>query len=83
MGDQQWMQQLAEVEDAATEAAFQQGAQPMVQEQQGPVTLCRSQLLLQGRLILKFESGQSSVKPSKVEPLVLQKNQSAMQVHLS
>ena len=37
MAEQQWMQQLAEVEDAATAAAFQQGAQQTVQEQQGPV----------------------------------------------
>ena len=35
--DQQWMQQLAEVGDAATEAAFQDGAQPTVQAQPRPV----------------------------------------------
>ena len=34
--EQQWVQQLAEVEDAATEAAFQQGAQPMPQVPQEP-----------------------------------------------
>ena len=36
MAEQQWMQQLAEVEDAATAAAFQQGTSPTPQVPQGP-----------------------------------------------
>ena len=34
MAEQQWMQQLAEVEDAATVEAFQQGAKTMLQDPQ-------------------------------------------------
>ena len=86
--EQQWMQQLSEVEDAATEAAFQKGAQPTVQEQQGPVrdedevptepASSPRQIDPQAR-----EWAVQLFNQSKVKPLVLNPNQSAMQVHLS
>ena len=78
------MQQLAEVEDEATAAAFQQGLLKFHRNLQFVMQMRfqRNQLPHLVRLILKVVNGQPSSNLSKVECLVLNLNWSDIQVHL-